>query len=90
MADNASTMTARLETDGPGNNQISLLIRPCPQPASRKTVDSKVADVMKALQHRKRGAADIEQHALGEQLPHQPVAACSHGEADGHLLLPSR
>jgi hypothetical protein len=30
-------------------NQISRLISPCPQPASRKTADSKAADVIKVL-----------------------------------------
>ena len=35
-------------------------------------------------------AEESEEHALGEELTHQSVAACSHGEADGHLLLPCR
>jgi hypothetical protein len=38
-----------LKTDIRGDNQISRLISPCPQPASRKTADSKAADAIKVL-----------------------------------------
>jgi len=31
------------------DNQISRLINPCPQPAKRKSADSKAADVVKVL-----------------------------------------
>ena len=35
-------------------------------------------------------AEESEEHALGEELTHQSAAACSHRQADRHLLLPCR
>jgi hypothetical protein len=39
----------RLNQRVSAGRQISLLINPWPQPASRRTIDSKKADVIKAL-----------------------------------------